>query len=241
MSEKFLAQLLNYLANTYREELILKGGMLLRLYDSPRQTNDLDYAWKKNKSRKILAKDLTKVLEKLEGVQILEVNCNSRGVFIDVIHEPSQQKAAIEINVVKDTYLPPQPLSTARLADPYNLSVEIVSTMALAEAFSHKIAAALERDLVRDLYDLSRFESLTNFDEKTLKARLAKLCIQRAKAKKFSFVQAAVMLKEKLDKLSEARIRTELAQTLEENRLVGLNKIIQASVGRVVQALEVRG
>lgn len=237
MSEKFLAEIINYLAKTRREELILKGGMLLRLTGSPRRTNDLDYAWQKVGSRKPFAKSLQKDLENLDGVKVLPIELNSRGIFINIIHEPTGQTASIEINVVNTINQPVEQMTTERLADKYNLEIEVVTTMAASEAFANKIAASIERDVVRDLYDLSQFQPLGPFDEKTLRERLDNLCINQAKPKKVSFKEAAKLLQDKLDALTSQRINLELKEMMDEKRLIGLDRIIRASVGKIIQDL----
>lgn len=236
--EKLLARLINYLAEKYKNQLILKGGMLLRLLNSPRETQDLDYAWIRKKKRNIFAQELKSTLEQLDGIKVTDVATNSRGIFLEISDQRTDQKAKIEINVVTAIHLPPKPMTTASLANPFSLKAQIVSTMDLSEAFSHKIAAALERDLMRDLYDLMQMEPLTSFDEKTLKDRLSELEINRAKPKLVSMKEAAHRLKLKLDALTGKKIKEELSASMPNEQLVGLDIIIRASISRIIQRLE---
>ena len=87
--EELLARLMNTLAQTFKNELILKGGMLLRLLNSPRGTQDLDYVWIRTKKRTLFADEIKKTLEQMEGIQVTNVHANSRGIFIRVFDQPS--------------------------------------------------------------------------------------------------------------------------------------------------------
>jgi len=238
LPEEFIAKILNFLAEKYKSQLILKGGMLLRLLKSPRETQDIDYCWIRTKKRNLFAQELKKNLEQLEGIRVTDMTANSRGVFLDVVDESSGDQIKIEINVETSTHLPPKPMTTAQISTLYSLKPQIVTTMDLSEAFSNKIAAALERDLARDLYDLMQLEAMTPFDEATLKDRLSRLEIGRAKPRSVSRKEAVKLLKARLDALTEKKIKEELGATLSPEYLVGLFPVIRASVGRLIQRME---
>lgn len=235
--EELMIRLMNHLADKYKNRLILKGGMLLRLLNAPRSTQDLDYSWIRTKKRSLFAKDLQGAVEELEGLRVTAIQANSRGVFLDVQDEATGQRTKIEINVETSTHLPPKPLNTAAISNLYSLKPRIVTTMDLAEAFSHKIAAAMERDLARDLYDLSQFEPLTRFDETTLRDRLSRLEIRRAKARKLTPKEAAHLLKKKIDDWNDEKLQTELSALLPSEYLPGLASIIRASITRLIQRM----
>jgi len=237
--EELIARLLNYLAEKYKNQLILKGGILLRLLNSPRSTQDLDYSWIRTKKRDVFAKELKTSLEMLEGIQVTDIRANSRGVFLDIRDSTSGNQATIEISVEKSLNRPPQSLTSAVLSNLYSLKPQIIATMDLSEALSNKIAAALERDLARDFYDLMQLEPMTAFDEATLRDRLSRLEIGRSKARKIRPSDASKMLRTKLDALNEENLREELSAFLPKEQLVGLFQIIRASVGRLIQRMEV--
>ena len=239
-NEELLVKLLGDLAAKYKTELVLKGGMLLRLLNSSRSTQDLDYFWIRSKKRTVFAEDLKIFLETLEGIAVSDVQINSRGIFLEILHRPTGQKAKIEVSV--ETSPPskkPKPLSTVLLAKLYSLPPQIVSTMDLSEAFAHKIAAALERNLARDLYDISQLELLTSFDEGTLRKRLDHLAVARAKPRRVEINEAMEMLTNKMATMTEKRMREELAATIPENHLPGLDFIIRAAVSRLIQKMAV--
>lgn len=239
--EELLAELMNFLGQEFRSQLVLKGGMLLRLYNSPRATKDIDYLWVSKETRKILKDQLIKAFHVWGKVKIGEVRLNSRGIFIDVMDLENKQKVLLEISVVPKTYQPITPLSTAPLSQKYQLAAQVISTMAISEAYSHKIAATLERNVPRDLYDLSQFEGMSAFDDETLKVRLSKLTIDRSKPRSISFSEAAALLRKKIENFKQENIEAELYPLLPAEYHAGLMGLIRASVGRLIQRLEVLG
>ncbi len=235
--EELLTKVMNLLGEKYKEILILKGGMLLALYQSPRSTRDVDFVLLSKKSRKIWRDLFSQTLES-EGIKVKKINLNSRGIFLDIEDEAKTQQAQIEVNIKTSTHLPPEPISTAPLAKKYSLSGRIISSMAIPEAFSHKIAATLERDVMRDLYDLSQLEALGSFDVETLKQRLSELAINRARPKSVSMKEAAQLLKEKLAVVEQKKIETELYPLLPLEFRPGVLGIIRATVSRIIQKME---
>lgn len=237
-TEELLILLLNHLAEKMKDRLILKGGMLLRLLQSPRPTQDLDFVLISKESRKVLVREIISCLDELQAIEVTRQNLNSRGIFLDVRDRESKIEATLEINVVLSTHLPPEPISTARVSSLYSLAGRVVSAMAPAEAFSNKIAASLERKVIRDIYDLSLFEPMTSFDQETLKDRLSKLQIHRTKPRTVTLVEAADLLQKRLDELTEEKIKTELYPLLPDEYRGGLLLPIRASVSRIIQKLK---
>jgi predicted nucleotidyltransferase component of viral defense system len=237
-TEELLAKLMGQLAERFKNQLILKGGMLLRLLNSARRTQDLDYSWVRTKKRTLLGLEIKTALEEMEGIRVIDERTNSRGVFLTVRHEPSETIAKIEINVVSSSHLPPRPMSTAPLTNRYALRSHVIAAMDLSEALSHKIAAALERDLARDLYDLAQMEPLTPFDPSTLKDRLAKLEVARSKPRRIGFREGAELLQGRLDRLTQKKVIDELSDAIPDGHLPGLETVIRASVSRIIQRMQ---
>lgn len=236
-TEELLAIVVGHLAQKFKNRLILKGGVLLRLLNSPRATQDIDYSWVRTKKRDLFAHEVKVSLEGVQGIKIPHIESNSRGVFLDVLDAPSGVRVKIEINVIEATHLPPQPMSTAPLTSPYHLPTRVVSVMDLSEAFAHKIAAGLERELIRDLYDLTQMEPITPFDLPTLEERISKLEIRRAKPKKVSLEEAAALLQKKIDRLTPEKVEDELGGVLTPEHLAGLTQLIRATVGRLIRKM----
>lgn len=238
MREELLAKIMNHLAQTFKNKLILKGGMLLRLFDSPRSTQDLDYVWVRTKKRNLFAKDLQEVLEKLPNIKCQDIQINSRGIFMEIWDTSNQTQVQLEISVIKATHLKPEVINNRKWMESFKLKPEIITIMALPEAFAHKIAASLERDLCRDLYDLMQFEPITPFDELTLKQRLMKFCEARKKPVSISPQEASHLLRQRVSQLSEKRLKEELGALLPTSELTGLLNRIRIPVGRVITKLE---
>ncbi|MBI4374634.1 MAG: nucleotidyl transferase AbiEii/AbiGii toxin family protein [Deltaproteobacteria bacterium] len=237
-TEVLLARVMNFLAEKYKNRLVLKGGMLLRLLDSPRATQDLDYAWIRTKKRNLFAGELRSALETLEGIQVVDVASNSRGIFLEITDRARASRVKLEINVIKSFHCPPRPMTTAALSHPHNLRPQVIATMDLSEALSHKIAAALERDLTRDLYDLMILGRLTSPDEGTLRERLSQLEVRRAKPRSVTPKEAAVMLGKKIDSLTPKSLQSELASVLEGEPLEGMDRLLKSAVSRIIEKLE---
>lgn len=236
-TEELLIRILNHLGERMKDRLILKGGMLLRLLESPRYTQDLDFVLLSKKSKKTLVKEIVAILKEMPDLEITRQDLNSRGIFIDLLHRESRTEATLEISVVPAMQLPPEPVSTAKISALYSLSGRVVRVMAPAESFSNKIAACLERSVGRDLYDLSLFEPMTAFDMPTLKNRLSRLAIDRVKPRNVTMSEAADLLKKRLEEFSEKRLREEVFPLIPPEYRPGLLMVIRASVSRIIQRL----
>lgn len=234
--EKLLLEIIHLMSQKYANNAILKGGMQLRLMNSPRHTNDVDYVFPEKTSRKTLLKELKTLFTK-NNITIINESLNSRGLVLSV--EKNKIRAAIEISIVNHLNCAPEQITTDSLANQFYIPAHIVTVMNLKEAFSHKIAASLERNLIRDLYDITIFEPLTTFDSETLKTRLKKLTILRKKPISISFAEAAKLLKKRTEKLTQRDIVEELAGVVPETFLqANGEKIIKSTVFKLCQQLE---
>lgn len=239
--EEILLRIIHLFAEHFKTDFVLKGGMLLRLLNCPRLTQDVDYVVITKESRKKWAKQIEEILGKIEDIKVDKVHLNSRGIWIDVssIEKPELQ-VQIEINIQLSLNLPSEGVSTAALANQYSLMAHIVNAMAPAEAFANKIAAALERDALRDIYDIAQLEPLTPFDITTLQRRFAGLSINRKKANSISFKEAAEMLRGKMERLTEEKLEAELYPLLPQDQRFALLPILKAAISRLIAKLEIQ-
>lgn len=236
--DELLVRILHRLSDKFKERLVLKGGVLLQIMNSSRATRDVDYALVSKESRKILSKMIEEALLTLEDVRVNETKLNSRGIFMEVARKSDpRQEILLEISVVPSLNLPPETLSTATLAKSVSLTARAISGMAFPEAYAHKIAASLERNVARDLYDLTVFEPVCDFDRKTLAERLSKLSIERAKPMPISFQEAAHRLKQRIQNLSENDLERDLYPLLPPDQRFGLSMMIKVSLGRLTQKM----
>lgn len=236
--EKLLIKIIHFLAEKFKEKIVLEGGMLLRMFNSPRSTQDVDYYLISTKSKKLLADEIKQIFKQFGDAKITAVNLNSRGIFLDMEGvDENSGRVMVEINVASSLNLPVESVSTAALSNQYMLTGRVVAVIALPEAFSHKIAACIERKNMRDLYDLSIFDVLCAFDQNTLLNRLKNISIGRQKPRKVSLGEAAEILENRAEEINEDSLRSELYPIMPVEQRVGLDKIMTASVMRVVQKL----
>jgi predicted nucleotidyltransferase component of viral defense system len=222
----------------FKDRIILEGGMLLRLLNSPRATQDVDYLLVSESSKKILASEIKNILLKLEDIVVKDVKLNSRGIFIGLEGKNQPDiNAFLEINVVSALLKPPASMSTVALARRYSMTGRVIASMDMSEAFSHKIAAALQRDSIRDLYDMTIFEPLCTIDMAVLRKRLSNLSIKRQKAKNISLSAAAEMLKARADGITQDKVKKELGAWLPMESLQGMDLIIKSTILRMAQKI----
>ena len=235
--EMLLAKVMNHLADRMKDKLVLKGGMLLRLHNSPRSTQDVDYVWISKDSKKRLVQEIEKSFTGMEGIRMDAVEVTDKGVFVDFSDATTGEKGLLEMEVTTETQLPTEPMSTGPLGARYALGARVIATMALPEAFAHKIAATLERDVARDLYDLCQMQALSSWDDATLIDRLQEVSINRAKPKALTPRQAAEILAKKLENLDQKRVEQELYPLLPKEYQAGVLSLIRAGVTRIVDKL----
>lgn len=235
--EELLLRVINKIAEKFKDKMVLKGGMLLRLYNSPRSTTDGDFVLITKESRKIWKDKIIRSLREIAELEIGEVSLNSRGIFIELADSTNELHGLLEINLLPATCLPPEPVSTANLSAKYSLGGQVIASMAVPEAFAHKIAATLERDAIRDLYDLSQWEAMGSFDVPTLKNRLSQLSIRKNKPIVVSFQEAANLLRNKIEGLDQKIIEQDLYPFLPPEYRPGVLNLIRAAGGRIIEQM----
>lgn len=236
--EELLLKVMHLMSEHFKDRIILEGGMLLRLLNSPRATQDVDYLLVSEKSKKVLAGEIKNVLLKLGDVVVKDVKLNSRGIIIDLEDDTQKNvRAFLEINVVPSLLRPPISLSTVALAGRYSMTGRIIASMNLSEAFSHKIAAAIQRDSMRDLYDITILEPLCTVDMDVLRERLSNLSIKRKRARSIVLAEAADMLREKVKDVTQEAVDKGLGGWLPREALQGMDIIIRSTVLRVAQKI----
>ncbi|MEN8221826.1 MAG: nucleotidyl transferase AbiEii/AbiGii toxin family protein [Acidobacteriota bacterium] len=147
--ESFMLYLINLIGGEFPQSAILKGGMSMRLLDSPRFTNDLDYIFVPFKSKKDIVEDILSLLDSIEEL-VYSYSLNSKALRIKITYK--EFSTQIEANVAESC--PSIPISTSSLSLPVNQLGKVVSIMDLSFSMAHKLAAWNERRLIRDLYDI---------------------------------------------------------------------------------------
>src|SRR3989338_1930318 len=94
-NEGLMVWIMNRLSEIANEQAILKGGMVLRLLDCPRYTNDLDYVFVPFRSKKEIVPILENLSKELEGAQ---TNYNLHSTSLRFIIKYKNFSAQIEAN-----------------------------------------------------------------------------------------------------------------------------------------------
>jgi predicted nucleotidyltransferase component of viral defense system len=236
--EALLVWLIGFFAEKFHHHAILKGGMVLRLLESPRSTNDADFVFVPYSSRKDLQED---VRAALDGVPELRWSdrLDSRAWRLSVRH--GGQSAQVEITVAEACAS--FPISTGPLARTHGLPGNIVRAMDLSVALSNKLAAWNERHLWRDVLDLWFLHSVqrTALDYPTLDARLEKVVGRKGKPKRMTRLELAQSLRRTASGITRDAVEQELSDTLPATDLVGIEVRLATALGRLAQDLEDSG
>lgn len=232
--EGFLVWIVGFFGASFQHHAVLKGGMVLRLLDSPRSTNDADFVFVPYASRKEILDDVRRALGKVEGLEWSD-RIDSRAWRILLKYGPWQ--AQVEITVAASC--PSMPLSTAPLARQHGQSGSIVRVMDLPVALSHKLAAWNERRLWRDVHDLWFLHSLRgiDLDIPTLRNRLEHVVPRRGKPRSMTFPELSSELRGAADGVDATEITEELGDTIPASDLAGIEQRLAMTLSRLAMRL----
>ncbi len=229
--EELMVIIMNHFSETFKGHAVLGGGMVLRLLDCPRFTNDLDYTFIPYKSKKEIENQIIDALSEILQVK-LHHTMNSKCLRIKVVKD--DVLIQVEVKVAKSCKT--EILTTASLAKLYNHTPRVLSVMAYHIALANKMAAWLERRLIRDLYDIHFFLNLgIKPDGNVLENRLKKPVYSRM-IKSFpgdapiSVKIFYSFMKEEVIKLTDAEIFESLSELLSGEERIGLAMRIKAAI-----------
>jgi len=228
-------------ATLFDQHAILRGGMALRLLDSPRSTTDIDYVFVPYASKRQVKNLIEEAMAELEDATV-EISLHSKMLRARVRVDEAQIQ--IEINVAMQC--PSIPMATGNFARSLGKPSQVVAVMGFDTALAEKVAAWNERRLVRDLYDcyflVSRLGA--RLDHGRLDERLSKIesrVPNLRNRKRMTRGQLAKDLKEYLGSLEQEKVEDELRPVFPPEELPGLALRIRASLSRIVEELEVEG
>ena len=232
--EGFLIWIVGFFGSSFQHHAILKGGMVLRLLDSPRSTNDADFVFVPYANRKEILDDVRRALGTVEGLEWSD-RIDSRAWRILLKYGAWQ--AQVEITVAASC--PSIPLSTAPLARLHGQTGAIVRVMDLPVALSHKLAAWNERRLWRDVHDLWFLHSLRNIDLDlpTLAARLEHVVPRRGKPRSMTFDELSLELRRAADEVDATKVLVELGDTLPSSDFAGIEQRLATTLSRLALRL----
>ncbi|RLE32675.1 MAG: hypothetical protein DRJ61_08945 [Acidobacteria bacterium] len=224
-------------AEVFEEHAVIKGGMVLKLLDSPRDTVDIDYIFVPFSSKKEIVGRIEEVLREIEDA-VIEIELHSKmlraGLRVD--------DAAIVIEANVATECQTVPMATGGFARSVGHPSQIVRIMSPSVSLAHKIAAWNARRLLRDLYDCYFLASRAGAspDLNVLDLRLAKMQSRLPGLKKLHRMSRRRLVDELLQataQLSDADLESELAGILPPEELAGLAIRIRVSVERITTIL----
>jgi predicted nucleotidyltransferase component of viral defense system len=217
-----------------RESLALKGGTAINMtiFNLPRLSVDIDFDYTHNDSREEMFEKRRRISDSIlkymamSGYELSPKSKSSHSlesyVFSYANTAGMKDNIKVEINYSLRSHILPleqRPIETLDILDSFK-----VKSLASIEIFASKIVALLTRAAARDLYDINNLIYFGLFDETELP--LLKKCIifyyaigGEAVSKNFSL--------EKIDELTEYKIRTDLYPVLRKKERFDLMVVKQ--------------
>src|SRR3989339_219114 len=238
-AEALMVWVMNRFSETLGEHAILKGGMVLRLLDCPRYTNDLDYIFVPFDSKKKIWPMIERTLQELDGARI-QHEMNSKCLRIRVTFR--NYSIQIESNVMLECKT--QPMSTSAMAKRHNQLPRVIRVMRFDWALANKLAAWNERELIRDLYDAHFLSGIMNEkpDLDILIERLQKINYtgktrHKNLPKSLTLNEFVERLKTAVKNLTAKEVEQELRDYLAPEELAGLDKRMTVGLMRLADNL----
>ncbi len=234
--EELIFYLINLIGERFPQSAILKGGMSLRLFDSPRYTNDIDYIFVPFKSKKDILQDILNLLDEVNELTYT-YSMNSKALRIKI----NYNNILTQIEASVSGKCESMPMSTASLGNKYNQLGRIIPIMDLAVSMSNKLAAWNERQLIRDLYDIQFYylnlKTLPNMD--ILLNRLKKISstAKNKNPKQMSLADFIEKLKNKAEQLT-SKDMDEMKDYLPINEVIGLEYKLKSNLIKLCEELE---
>jgi len=230
-TEALLAWIVDFFAVNFGAHAILKGGMALRLLQSPRYTNNADFVFVPYSSKKDALELIHTKLSQVKGLTFTST-MNSKALCLKITY--ANQTAQVKINVHKECAS--IPVSTTLLSSVHGLTPRLIRIMDLPTAFAHKLAAWNERHLLRDLYDIYAFSTVMKVspNRSILSERLAHVHVDPKTKPAKNLVQFKAQLVEEADRLTEKYIH-ELSALLPHAEMAGLVMRMQFAVRNLVE------
>ncbi len=236
--DKLFIWVMHRFGEVFEDHAIIKGGMALRLLDSPRHTTDIDYVFIPFTSKKQIVKRIEEVLAELIDADV-QVTLHSKMLRAAI----SMDGVSIQLEANVATECDSIPMATGEFAESTGQLSQVVRVMSPEHAIAHKIAAWNERRLARDLYDCYFLSSrtkatpnLTVLDRRLMKfeSRLPKLRRRRhmSRAEFIEELQTAAL------ELTEKDLEQGLASTLPPAELSGLELRIRSGIAGLIEKLD---
>lgn len=221
----------------FTDHALLKGGMALRLLDSPRSTTDIDYIFIPFKSKLDILGKIQEILAELNEAEI-EYELHSRMMRANI----RMDDVAIQVEAAVAMDCPGTPMSTGGFAQSQGQPPQVIRIMSPELAMAHKLAAWNERRLMRDLYDCYFFVGRLNVNPdlavlaerlQTIESRIPAI----HKRKSMTIGELTQQLEAVNSGLNHASLRAELGGLIPDVELAGLDLRMKAGISRLLEFL----
>jgi len=235
--EALLTLVMNLFSETFREKAILHGGMVLRLLECPRYTNDLDYLFVPFKSKNDVKEIILNTLKTIPNITISH-SLNSKCLRI-ILVDKNNITAQVEVKV--DDKCKTTILTSSALSRRYNQQAHVIAVMDFGTSLANKMSAWLDRRLMRDLYDISFFLNMgIQPDLETLTERLKKPVYAKGVVSFPCKHPIAIdsfydFLKSEVLKITDMSIIQELSDILSPEETAGISMRIKASITSLIK------
>lgn len=236
-AEGLFLSVMHAFAARFHRHAILKGGMALRLLDSPRATTDIDYVFVPFDSKLEIADDVENTLRAIEGATV-EVRLHSK--MLRAIVQVDAARIQVEVTVAPRCHS--VPMATGELARAQGQPSQIVAVMRFDTALAEKLAAWNERRLLRDLYDrhfmVHRLGATVDLE--TLDLRLARIESRVPSLRKRTRMTRAELahdLRSAVGALTAEDVDVQLAPLLPPGETAGLVPRLRAAISRLADEL----
>lgn len=239
--EDLMVWVMHRFSIAFGEHAIIKGGMALRLLDSPRATNDIDYVFVPYTSKKEVVSKVREILSELEGADV-KVSLHSTMLRADV----RMDSAGIQIEASVEISCNAIPIATGGFARKQGRPSQIVRIMSLDTALAHKLAAWNERRIARDLYDCYFLASRLGEspDMGVLRKRLSKVRSELPKLRRtrsMSLLAFAKELRQEAEAITQKRLSEGLSGLLPSEEMAGLAPRVKATLNTLAERFEEAG
>lgn len=235
-NEGLLLWLMGYFSEKFRNHAILKGGMVLRLLNCPRYTNDLDYLFVPYESKKEIKPMLEEVLGEIAATSF-KLTMDSK--YLRIIFTYGSIKVQMEGTVADKCEV--EALSNSNLSQKYKINTVLINVQRRDIALAYKIAAWNERILYRDLFDIYYFVSVLGVKPhlQVLKQRLKNVFRGRVnKGFEMTLEDLSRYLLKERENISTTALEKELRPLLPANELFGLDLKIRVAIEQLVLYLK---
>lgn len=236
-TDALLLWVIHRFADAFEHHAILKGGMALRLLDSPRHTNDVDFVFVPYGSKSDVTAQIERVLGELEEADVKTL-VHSKMIRSEI----RLDQAAVQVEINVSEHCASIPMATAALAGSVGVPSQVVRVMAPDVALAHKLAAWNERRLLRDLYDAYFLAARAGAspDREVLHQRLSNVQSRLPalrRRKRVSLGEFLAELDAAVAQLSADSLDAELSGLLDNTERAGLDLRIRTAIKRVIEDL----